>query len=214
MKVELEPGEYYNEYIGGGGGGGGGGYYGGGGGNANQGGGSGSDYLAPQVEKVADVQSGRLFDGEGIVQVSFAQPANAVVNSTGSAADDPTDLVSHECNTTPSGPVTCTLRAAIEVANQTGGGSIRFDIPQGNGNMFDGQVPQIQDQTGAGMPAVTSATTIDGTSQPSAGRVELSGTSGDNGTTATRPLTTGLTLSVPGAAIKGMVINGYSDPSI
>lgn len=88
-----------------------------------------------------------------------------VVNSTGdAAAEDPEeqgcdtgDLVDDEPE--------CTLRAAIESANATGGGEISFAI--------DGaSTPTIA--LDSDLPAVTAPTTIDGTTQPG-GWVQITG---------------------------------------
>jgi len=91
--------------------------------------------------------------------------AGLVVNSTGDgAATDPEVM---GCNTGQKvgDEPECTLRAAIETANANGGGEITFDI-DGAG------VPSIA--PAAELPVITSATTIDGTTQPG-GWVEVHG---------------------------------------
>ncbi len=144
--------------------------------------------------------------GGGSAEDYLLTPAPMVVNSTGNQDDTATDLANGTCNVNLTGPAACTLRAAIEVSNKVGGQPIVFDIPQGNGNTFDGSVPQIQDSGGAGMPVITAPTSIDGTRDP-AGRVELSGIVKQNS------VTYGLVVGVGGAgsAINGMVINGYQE---
>ena len=82
----------------------------------------------------------------------------------------------------------CTLRAAIQESNALAGtDTITFAIP-GAG------VPTI---VTPGLPAITGALTIDGTTQ-SAGRVEITGTS--NGTL--------ITFSADACVLRGMVLNG------
>lgn len=109
-----------------------------------------------------------------------------VVNSTGdTAAEDP----SAGCDTGerigPDAVPECTLRAAIEAANAAGGGEITFDI--------DG-TPVIT--LGSPLPAVSTPTVIDGTSQ-AGGWVEVVG-----GGTATIELGAG-TSRVTGLALHG-----------
>ncbi len=109
-----------------------------------------------------------------------------VVNSTGdAAAEDPAD----GCDTgetigTDDVPE-CTLRAAIEAANAAGGGEITFDI--------DG-TPVIA--LGSPLPALTTSTLIDGTSQ-AGGWVEVVG-----GGAATIELSAG-TSRVTGLSLHG-----------
>ena len=88
-----------------------------------------------------------------------------MVNSTGDAsADDPED----GCDTgaTIGNAPECTLRAAIEVANDGGGGVIAFDIAGGG-------VPSIA--ATSPLPTIIGPTTIDGTTQ-AGGWVEVVGT--------------------------------------
>ena len=138
-------------------------------------------------------------------QVAVGAAGPLVVNST--ALDrDTTEAAAGVCNASPgaSAPV-CTLPQAILTSNALGGAPISFDIPGGSGNTFDGSVPQIQDSSGLATPPLTAPTTIDGTTQPGAGQVELSGAFSSAGTAV------GLTVG-PGASgttIRGMVINGY-----
>lgn len=157
---------------------------------------------------------GTAQSGGGAWHDYLLTPGTWVVNSTGLQDDTATALANGACDINLTGPPVCTLRAAIEVANQDEGGSITFDIPAGHGNTFDGAVPQIRDPKGTGMPTVgsasaTSGISIDGTTQPGAGKVELSGTSANN--TVTSNPTVGLTLAATGTAVKGLVINGYSN---
>lgn len=131
-----------------------------------------------------------------------------VVNSTAITADAAESLGDGVCDTTPSGPdETCTLAAAIQIANQTGGGRITFNIPHSSGNVFDGSVPQIRDPAGMAIPALTAPTTIDGSTQPGAGRVEVSGEVQQASTTHGLVVESG----GGGSTIKGLVINGFQE---
>lgn len=139
-------------------------------------------------------------------------PNALVVNSTALTSDDPTSLATGVCNTTPSATTaTCTLVAAIQVANRQGGGTIDFNVPRGSGNTFDGSVPQIQ-AAGAALDLIA-PTTIDGTSQPGPARVEVSGSATDSNHSPRGPFTHGLSVGIAGAGstIRGLVVNGFND---
>jgi hypothetical protein len=140
----------------------------------------------------------------GIGNFSLNPPL--VVNSTGDQDNTATDLANGVCNVNLTGPQACTLRAAIEVANQTGGGNISFDIPDDGVNTFDNGVPQIK-VSGSALPQMTAPTTIDGTSQPGARQVELSGR------VSFDAVNYGLVVGAGGggSTIKGMVINGFQE---
>ncbi len=220
-----------------GGGGGGGGYYGGGGsggggdstghacsaGNPVGGGlaGSGSSFFSPVLTAPQTIATGFSNNGpiylHGYVFISYS---SLVVNSTALTPDNPTSLNNGLCNTTPAAATaTCTLPAAIAVANKQAGETIDFDIPSevdGVKNTFDAsapRVPQIQDPAGNAIPSITAPLAIDGATQPG-GKVELSG---HNNTPAPTipptPVTHGLQVAAGGAgsSIAGMVINGYGD---
>jgi FG-GAP repeat/Periplasmic copper-binding protein (NosD) len=150
--------------------------------------------------------SGNTSQGAAYVWVQ----SSLVVNST-QTITDAAEAAQGVCDADPgqAGTPLCTLGQAILVSKYDGGGTITFDIPNDGANTFDGSVPQIQDPAGAGMPTVVTPTTIDGTSQPSAGRVELSGTSADNQDATSK--TVGLNLAAIGSTVNGLVINGYSD---
>ena len=98
-----------------------------------------------------------------LVVATSAEPAIAanatiVVTSTGDGADANTG--DGTCRTSSG---TCTLRAAIETANQNGGADrITFSIPGGGVHRIDlgSQLPDINDQSGG--------VTLDGYSQPGA----------------------------------------------
>jgi LPXTG-motif cell wall-anchored protein len=114
-----------------------------------------------------------------------------VVNSSGDgSAQDPGE----GCDTggTVGDPAVpeCTLRAAIEVFNEKGGGEIGFDIEGGG-------VPSIA--VASALPSVTAPITIDGTTQPGAGRVEVTGSAD-----------TGLVLAGGTSTVTGMVVNGFA----
>jgi hypothetical protein len=134
----------------------------------------------------------------------LAVPASTLtVNSTVLDRDE-TTASQGSCDADPGGPTQiCTLPQAILISNATGGQPISFDIQPGSGNTFDGTVPQIQDPTGVGIPAITAPTTIDGTTQPG-GQVELSGGASTGG--APRGIEVA---AAGGTTVRGMVINGY-----
>jgi hypothetical protein len=117
--------------------------------------------------------------------------ASLVVNSTAVDADPQASLDQRICDTTPSqATATCTLPAAIDVANKLGGGSITFKIPGGG-------VPRIvvsKDLANISAPIV-----IDGTTQPGTSMVELSGAGAQ----------TGLIIAGGSSTVRGLVINGF-----
>jgi hypothetical protein len=208
-----------------GGGGGGGGYFGGGGGapsstsssitkgaacpyTTSGGGGGGSNYASPALSDVS-IGSGAIAPTPG-VQLTYTQ-SSLIVNSTKIGVDT-TEASEGVCNADPSSASPeCTLPQAIDVANASDGGTIMFDIKKGHGNAFDGDVPQIEAGGGTGiatgMPNITRPTTIDGTSQPDAHRVELSG-SVQFGSVTRGFLVRG---DGSGSTITGMVINGFQE---
>lgn len=127
-----------------------------------------------------------------------------VVTSTGDQDDTATDLSNGVCNVNLTGPQACTLRAAIEVADQIGGGTITFDIPNDGANRFDGTtgVPQIE--PASTLPDLKAPITIDGKSQPGAGKVEITDTST---TGIQEPLI--LSPGADGSLIRGLVLNRW-----
>jgi CSLREA domain-containing protein len=171
-------------YYGGGGGqglfGGGGGGEGGLSGNCDTadsyapsgGGGGGSSFVVAGSANVTFASDTSQTPG---IQITFTPPL--VVNSTADTPDPAASLSAGSCNTTPSASTaTCTLRAAIEVVDQeaiAGGQTVSFDIPTGSGNTFDGDVPEIE--PASDLPQITATVTIDGTTQPGSGKVEISG---------------------------------------
>jgi CSLREA domain-containing protein len=130
---------------------------------------------------------------------AYTAPA-LVVNSTGDQDDTATDLSSGVCNVNLTGPQACTLRAAIQVAAQQGGGTITFDIPSGpsSGNVFDGSVPQIDTQGFT----VSNPITIDGSTQPGAGMVELTASNTNAGI--------GIDGGGDGTILRGLVLNRFA----
>jgi PKD repeat protein len=91
--------------------------------------------------------------------------AGLVVNSTGDGGA--IDAAERGCDTgsTIGAEPECTLRAAIEAANEAGGGEITFEIDGGG-------IPSIS--TAAPLPTLTAPTSIDGTTQDG-GWVEVVG---------------------------------------
>lgn len=133
-----------------------------------------------------------------------ARGAIFVVNSTGDAAD--ANLADNLCETATAGE--CTLRAAIEQANQTAGAdAVNFGIAP-----FDGAVKTIA--PASALPGVTEAVTIDGYTQTGASAntalasdnavilIELSGASAGAGAN-------GLTLFANDSTIRGLAINRF-----
>jgi hypothetical protein len=139
--------------------------------------------------------SGALVQGSGQLALTVGE-AGLVVNTTSDAPDDPKALaeVLPQCVTDLNAPTEqCSLRAAIQVANERGADeTIDFDIP-GAG------VPRIAPLSP--LPAVTASATIDGTNQPG-GWVELLGASAGAGS--------GIALSGPSSTVRGLVINGFA----
>ena len=122
-----------------------------------------------------------------------------VVNSTAIDADPQASLGQGVCDTTPTeSSQTCTLPAAIEVANKLGGGTIAFNIP-GAGE------PTITMDANSENPEVKAPVTIDGTTQPGSHQVTLTTTTGR---TATFTFT-GINLTAAGETVRGMNIYGF-----
>lgn len=137
----------------------------------------------------------------------IAAPARAaifVVNSTNDAAD--ANLTDNLCETATAGE--CTLRAAIEQANQTAGAdAVNFGIAP-----FDGAVKTIA--PASALPGITGAVTIDGYTQSGASAntaqasdnavilIELSGANAGAGAN-------GLTLFADDSTISGLAINRF-----
>ena len=130
-----------------------------------------------------------------------------VVNSTGFEDDPAPSLAQDACDVTPEqAQQTCTLPAAIQVANRLGGGTIGFDVKPGAGNTFDGEVPQIDVPAGFQVDPVAAPVTIDGTTQPDAGKVEITGSATEGGD--------GLELArgSDGSIVRGLVLNRFLRP--
>ena len=115
-----------------------------------------------------------------------------VVNST-LDTDDPTQAALGICDVTPGQPhQTCTLRQAIEVANQLGGGSITFDIAGGG-------TPTITVQSF--LPPVVAPMTIDASTQPGSALVALH----PNGAVAS-----GIGIGAPDVTFRGFKVYGFT----
>lgn len=127
-----------------------------------------------------------------------------IVNTTATGFDQ-TEAEGGICDVTPTAASqTCTLPQALAAADSIGGGTIRFDIPEGEGNAFDGAVPKIL--PGGALPDIRVPVTIDGTSQPGAGKVEISG--------AANAVQFGLYFESAGgngSVVRGLVINRFPD---
>ncbi|RMD92049.1 MAG: hypothetical protein D6814_17510, partial [Calditrichaeota bacterium] len=116
-----------------------------------------------------------------------------VVNESGDESD--ANLADGACDVDPSQSGNqCTLRAAIEQAIYNGGGaSITFDIP-------DNGVPVITPDSA--LPQINFTMTIDATTQPRSGLVELKGNKAGTGAN-------GFTITASNSSIKGFVINEF-----
>ena len=115
------------------------------------------------------------------------------VDSTGDGADsDTTDGVCDD------GSGNCTLRAAIQEANEADGSIIKFNISGGGTQTI---------QPASALPTITKKVSIDGFSQPGAGsgtfRIQLDGTNA--GANAD-----GLTISGEESWVRGLVINRFN----
>jgi CSLREA domain-containing protein len=116
-----------------------------------------------------------------------------VVNSTGDgAASDPATTGCDTGGTIGTDPE-CTLRAAIETANQRGGGEITFTIDAP-------EVPSITVESV--LPALSASTVVDGTSQEPAGFVEVDGGTG---------FTVGFRLEGGTSRLTGLVLKEFQD---
>lgn len=146
--------------------------------------------------------------------VLAANPAPAATTFTVDSTRDEGGVVPGDgvCDSDPrTFVVRCTLRAAIEEANATGGAdTINFGIDEGG-------IKTIEPATR--LPAITAAVTIDGYSQPGARpnsqnvgtnailKIQLSGASAGN-------FKSGLFIDVPKTVVKVLVINRFGSRGI
>ncbi len=123
-----------------------------------------------------------------------------VVNSVADIGDlSPDDSVCWTGNFLPGGGPECTFRAALETANILAGpDEISFDIDVAG-------IPVIKPLTA--LPDITEGVKIIGATQPSAGTVELDGSSIPFD--FTQPIVNGLTLKSSGSEISGLYINKF-----
>jgi hypothetical protein len=139
-----------------------------------------------------------------------AEAATFTVNKTGDGGDR--SLSDNRCDASNDNGSQCTLRAAIEEANDTGGAdAIEFGI--GSGSSVRTISPASE------LPTVTDPVTMDGYTQRGASpntlsegndavlKVELDGS--DAGAD-----TNGLVIRTPDSAIKGLVINDFEDDGL
>ena len=133
---------------------------------------------------------------------------SAAVFTVDSIGDEPDDNLSDSLCHTAAG--TCTLRAAIQQANATGGAVIHFNIA--------GPGVHIIRPTFT-LDPITSAVTIDGYSQPGSGANTLA--VGENAILTIEldgslmsGVANGLTIQAGGCTIKGLVINRFTNPAI
>lgn len=132
------------------------------------------------------------------------------------------------CDVTPSQATpTCTLPQAIMVSNDSGGETIGFDIPGGgvpvieldstqpppagsDGNVADSLPASPDPSADGGLPALSATATIDGTTQPGSGRVEILDAP-ENADASGMTYAPGLTVGAGanGSVIKGLDIAGF-----
>lgn len=133
-------------------------------------------------------------------RVGLTDPS-IVVNVTVDEDNDEASQAANVCDVDPDEPeVQCSLRAAINLANTRGGGTIKFDVP-GDG------VPEFRiGDAFQRFPPLSSRIVLDGTTQPGAGKVVLIGKGGE-GDSQYAGVEVGATGA--GSTIKGLVIHGF-----
>ena len=137
-----------------------------------------------------------------------AAMTSAAVFTVDSTGDEPDDNFADSVCHTAAG--TCTLRAAIQQANATGGAVIHFNI-SGAGVHTIRPVSTLD--------PITSAVTIDGYSQPGSSPNTLA--VGENAVLTIEldgsllsGVANGLTIQAGGCTVKGLVINRFTNPAI
>jgi hypothetical protein len=146
-----------------------------------------------------------------LIAVKPAHAATFAVNSTGNARDANLANAACDVNASASGNQ-CTLRAAIQEANDTDGADvINFNIPD-NPNVAGFEVKTISPATA--LPIITEQVTINGYTQSGASpntlatgndarlKVQLNGTNAGSGVS-------GLTINASNSTIRGLVINRF-----
>ncbi len=147
------------------------------------------------------LQFGGAAGAQGHFVLHFSEgpldPASTLTVNSANDVDDGTCDATH-----------CSLREAINASNSMGGQqTIRFNIPT------EGSIKTIPVGAG-GLPAITDAVTIDGTTQPAYGFttgpamfIELNGTGAGAGTD-------GLTITAGGSTVEGLAINRFGGNGI
>ena len=136
-----------------------------------------------------------VISGLLLMATSPAYAAAFTVNSTGDGVDR--NLADSVCDASASRGNQCTLRAAIQEANDTAGAdTIRFNIPGGGVRTIE---------PGSQLPAITDTVTIDGYTQPGASKNTLA-----KGTNAKLMIE----LDGPTPPANGLVLGGVSDTTI
>jgi CSLREA domain-containing protein len=146
----------------------------------------------------------------GVLPATWSVPANAAVTFTVNSTGDESDLnlSNTRCDVSPATGRQCTLRAAIEEANDTPGADlIRFNISS------SATVKTIS--PASPLPPITDQVTIDGYTQPGASpntlatgndavlKIQLNGANAGAGAS-------GLTIDAADTLIKGLVINRFA----
>jgi trimeric autotransporter adhesin len=144
-----------------------------------------------------------------------AKPAHAetfTVNSTQDFSDiNPGDGVCDTIDVVLLSP--CTLRGAIQEANETAADTINFDIPNVARNVLKTIKPTKE------LPTIVEPVTINGYTQP--GAAPNNSVQGDNATlmiqldgSGAPDDANGLRIGVPDTVVKGLVINRFGDDSV
>jgi CSLREA domain-containing protein len=180
-------------------------------------------HLAPRCAALALLLA-LLASLVGPAPLARAASGDAVVNSTADRPDsDTADGLCRTGSTNAEGDPECTLRAAVQQANATGGANtIAFAIPASDPGQANGL---FTISPAAPLPPVTEGATIDGLTQPGAScaawpptlNIQLSGAGavGDNvfGPTVAPPDPAelfGLRIAGGGSLVRGLVINRWA----
>lgn len=128
-----------------------------------------------------------------------------VVNVTVDEENDEQSAAEDICDVDRDEPdLQCSLRAAITLANTRGGGTIEFDVPAED--LPANGVPEFRlGDAFESFPPISRPITLDGTSQPGAGKVELIGRRFD------APQSIGIEIGplASRTEVRGLVINGF-----
>ncbi len=171
-----------------------------------------TSYSGPQPSFIGTTATEDNGDGTyGATSEFSAVPEAAdltfTVNSTGDSFDNSSgDLACDTGGTNSEGDSECTLRAAIEQANDTANGTIVFDIPASDPGYAAGDGWTIN--VASSFEQLRSTMTIDGATQPGWVGDPLIGVAGTSGTSI------GLNNQTPGSVVNGLSISGFTSRQI